>query len=182
MRKIYAVMKKEFYHLIRDPRSLILAFIIPICLILLFGYALSLDVNNVETVIVDYDRSDVSRDLVQHLGSSPYFHVKAYVRDANEVAEYLDHGMATLGIIIPPVFTRDIAANKQAQVQVLMDGSDPNFANIARGYITAFMNGYNQKLLLKFINRNGMEKIHQPVDGRIRVWFNEDLVPCSPRW
>jgi ABC-2 type transport system permease protein len=175
IRKINAVMRKEFYHLIRDPRSLILAFIIPLCLILLFGYALSLDVNNVETVIVDYDRSDVSRDLVRHLEGSPYFQVKAYVRNADEVAEFLDHGRATLGIIIPPGFTRDIASNKEAQVQVLMDGSDPNFSNIARGYVTAFMNGYNQKLLLQFIERNGMEKIHQPVEGRIRVWFNEDL-------
>lgn len=175
LRTIKAVMRKEYYHLIRDPRSLILAFIIPLCLILLFGYALSLDVNNVEAVIVDYDRTDLTRDLVRHLDGSPYFHVRAYVRNAEEVADALDHGNAVIGLIIPADFTRSVAADRPAPLQVLMDGSDPNFANISRGYITAFLNGYNQKLLLEFLNRKGMRKINPPVDGRIRVWFNEDL-------
>lgn len=173
--KIKAVMKKEFYHLIRDPRSLILAFIIPLCLILLFGYALSLDVNNVETVFVDYDRTDVSRDFITHLGASPYFLVKGRVRDAGEVTEYLDHGTAAVGIIIPPGFARDLHSDRETPIQVLMDGSDPNFSNIAKGYVTAFMAAYNQKLLLEFLNRNGQDEIRAPVLGRIRVWFNEDL-------
>lgn len=175
LRTVRAIMRKEYFHLIRDPRSLILAFIIPLCLILLFGYALSLDVNNVETVIVDYDHTDFSRDLVRHFDASPYFHVGAYARNADEVADHLDHGTATIGIIIPPDFTRSVASDKPAPLQVLMDGSDPNFAAIARGYVTAFMNGYNQKLLLSFLERKGMERINPPVDGRIRVWFNEDL-------
>jgi ABC-2 type transport system permease protein len=174
-RKISAVMRKEFYHLMRDPRSLILAFIMPLCLILMFGYALSLDVNNVEVVVVDYDRTEVSRDLVRHVDASPYFHVGASLKDAQEVAEYLDHGWTELGIVIPSDFTRNIRSERPAPLQILMDGSDPNFSNISRGYINAFMEAYNQKLLLQFLNRNGMEKINPPVEGRIRVWFNEDL-------
>lgn len=175
LRKIRAVMRKEFYHLVRDPRSLILAFIMPLCLILMFGYALSLDVNNVEVVVVDYDRSEVTRDLVRHVDASPYFHVGAFLKDAREVAEYLDHGWTEIGIIIPPGFTKNIRSERAAPLQILMDGSDPNFSNISRGYINAFMERYNQKLLLQFLNRNGMEKISPPVEGRIRVWFNEDL-------
>ena len=175
IRKIKAVMKKEFYHLIRDPRSLILAFIIPLCLILLFGYALSLDVNNVGTVVVDYDHSDVSRDLIIHLGASPYFHIEGYVRDAAQVTEYLDHGYTSVGVIIPPDFSRNIRSDRETPIQVLMDGSDPNFANITRGYVNAFIQGYNQNLLTQYLNRNGMESIKPPVEGRIRVWFNEDL-------
>jgi ABC-2 type transport system permease protein len=80
-RKINAVMRKEFIHLIRDPRSLILAFIIPLSLILLFGYALSLDVDNVETVVVDYDHTAMSRDLIEHIDGSIYFQIKAYARN-----------------------------------------------------------------------------------------------------
>jgi ABC-2 type transport system permease protein len=174
-RKINAVMRKEFYHLIRDPRSLILAFIIPLCLILLFGYALSLDVNNVETIVVDYDRTDVSRDIILHLDASPYFQVKGFLRNTRDVTKYLDNGWAAVGVIIPPGFARGIHSNREIPVQVVMDGSDPNFSNIARAYINAFMEGYNQKLLLQFLNRNGMEKIKPPVDGRVRIWFNEDL-------
>lgn len=168
-------MRKEFYHLARDPRSLILAFIMPLFLILTFGYALSLDVNNVEVVFVDYDRTDVTRDLIRHVDASPYFHVGTSLRDAGEVSEYLDHGWTEIGIIIPPDFTENIRSERPAPLQILMDGSDPNFANISRGYINAFMEGYNQKLLLQYLDRNGMERIKPPVEGRVRVWFNEDL-------
>jgi ABC-type multidrug transport system permease subunit len=175
LRKIMAIMKKEFFHIIRDTRSLILAFIIPLCLILIFGYALSLDVNELETIIVDYDRTDMSRDLIRHLNATSYFNIKGYVHDAEEVTEYLDHGKAAVGVIIPPDFTRKIKSDEEAPIQVLMDGSDPNFANIARGYINVFIEGYNLKLLLQFLNRNSAEKINPPVDGRIRIWFNEDL-------
>jgi ABC-2 type transport system permease protein len=174
-RKISAIMRKESFHLIRDPRSLILAFIIPLSLILLFGYALSLDVNNVETVVVDNDRTDMSRDLIRHLGASPYFHIKGYLRDSREVTEFLDHSQAALGIIIPPDFTRNLRSDRPAPLQVILDGSDPNFANTVRGYITMFLGGYNGDLLTSFLNRKGMEGIKPPVEGRIRVWFNEDL-------
>jgi ABC-2 type transport system permease protein len=174
-RKMNAIMRKEYYHLVRDPRSLILAFIIPLSLILLFGYALSLDVNNVETVIVDHDRTDQSRDLVRHLGASPYFHIRAHEQDPRRINEALDHGDASLGIVIPPGFSRNLRSDRPAPVQVILDGSDPNFSNTVKGYISMFMGGYNQKLLLSFMNRNGIEKIRPPVEGRVRVWFNEDL-------
>ena len=78
-------------------------------------------------------------------------------------------------MIIPPDFSRNLRSDREAPIQVLMDGSDPNFSNITRGYVDAFIQGYNQKLLTQFLNRNGMENIKPPVEGRIRVWFNEDL-------
>jgi ABC-2 type transport system permease protein len=176
LRKIKAIMRKEFYHLIRDFRSLYLAFAIPLLLILLFGYALSLDVDNIETTILDQDRTDVSRDFIRQLDASSYFHVGASLRNSHEISEYLDHGQATLAVIIPPGLTAKIRSDRDAPLQVLLDGSDPNFSNIARGYINAFIEGYNQKLLVQFLNRTGRETMHPPVEGRIRVWFNEDLV------
>lgn len=80
-----------------------------------------------------------------------------------------------MAVIIPPGWTEDIMADREAPMQVLLDGSDPNFAGLSRGYITAFVEAYNRDRLLSFLNRKGMEKIKAPVDGRIRVWFNEDL-------
>jgi len=174
-RRVKAVVRKEFYHLIRDFRSLYLAFVMPLILILLFGYALSLDVDNVETVVVDQDHTDASRDFVRALDASAYFHVGARLEDPRGVAEELDHGRAMLAVIIPPDWASDIRANRAAPLQILLDGSDPNFSNITRGYITAFTEDYNQKLLLEFLNRSGASTIEPPVEGRIRVWFNEDL-------
>ena len=175
LRNIQAVTRKEFYHLIRDFRSLYLAFALPLLLILLFGYALSLDVDNVETVVVDHDNTDLSRDLIRRLDASPYFHVAAHLPNTKEATEYLDHGMAILVVVIPPDFTKNLRTDREAPLQLLLDGSDPNFASITRGYVNAFIEQYNQKLLVAFLNRQGMEKIKPPVEGRIRVWFNEDL-------
>jgi len=173
--KISAIARKEFYHLIRDFRSLYLAFIIPLLLILLFGYALSLDVNNIETVVVDYDRTELSRDFIRRLQASSYFEVVAYPEKQEDAINIIDHGKASLAIIIPPKWTALLRADRVSPLQIIFDGSDPNFAGIARGYITSFVEAYNQERLLDYLNRQGVAKIDPPVDGRIRVWFNEDL-------
>jgi len=175
LRNIQAVTRKEFYHLIRDFRSLYLAFALPLLLILLFGYALSLDVDNVETVVVDYDNTDMSREFIRHLGGSPYFHVAAHLPNTRAATDYLDNGRAILAVIIPPDWTRDIRSDRISPLQFLLDGSDPSFANITRGYVNAFISQHNQKLFVSFLNRQGMEQINVPVNGEVRVWFNEDL-------
>jgi ABC-2 type transport system permease protein len=173
--RVRAIARKEFYHLLRDFRSLYLAFFIPLLLILLFGYALSLDVENVKTVVVDHDKTELSRDLIRKLDASSYFQVTRHLPDTQSVTNYLDHGWATLGIVIPPKWTENIRADRESELQVLFDGTDPNFAGISRGYVTAFIEDYNQKQLIEFLNRKGKEKIDAPVEGQIRVWFNEDL-------
>jgi ABC-2 type transport system permease protein len=175
IRNIRAITRKEVFHLIRDFRSLYLAFAVPLLLILLFGYALSLDVDNIETVVVDYDRTDLSRDFIRHIDASPYFHVGAHLNNSREVTEYLDQSLALLAVVIPPGWTKKLRSDRQAPVQILLDGSDPNYASITRGYVNAFVEQYNQKLLDDFLNRQGMEKINPPIEGRVRVWFNEDL-------
>jgi len=172
---IKAIAKKEFYHLIRDFRSLYLAFIIPLLLILMFGYALSLDVDDVKTVVVDYDKTELSRDFIRTLDASSYFNVIQHLSDTAAATGYLDQGRTTMAIIIPPDWTGNIKADRETPLQVLLDGSDPNFAGISRGYITAFVERYNLDRLIDFLNRQGMEKINSPVEARIRVWFNEDL-------
>ena len=174
-RKIQAIARKEIYHLIRDARSLYLAFAIPLLLILLFGYALSLDVDNIPTVVLDQDRTDLSRDFIGRLDASPYFTVTAHLPNSRAVAESLDHGRATLAVVIPPDWTENIRADREAPMQILLDGSDPNFTGIARGYVNAFVERYNRDMLAQFLRRQGMERIDPPVEGRIRVWFNEDL-------
>jgi ABC-2 type transport system permease protein len=173
--RLKAIVRKEFYHLIRDYRSLYLAFAIPLLLIILFGYALSLDVDNVETVFVDYDKSELSRDFIRKLDASSYFHVSQSLLQTKDAIDYLDHDRAKVIIVIPPNFMKSIRADRSTQLQIIIDGSDPTFGNIIRGYLTAFTEQYNQKLLLSFLNRQGREEIKPPVDGRIRIWFNEDL-------
>ncbi|MDI9569984.1 MAG: ABC transporter permease [Pseudomonadota bacterium] len=174
-RIIAAITRKEFYHLVRDYRSLYLAFVIPLTLILLFGYALSLDVDNVRTVVVDHDNTPRSRDLIRRLDASPYFHVVAHLGSAEEATAWLDHGRTILAVVVPPDWTRNIQADRETPLQILLDGSDPNFANISAGYITAFLERENTAALHDYLDRQGMERLRPPLEGRIRIWFNEDL-------
>ena len=173
--RLKAIIRKEFYHLIRDYRSLYLAFAIPLLLIILFGYALSLDFDNVETVFVDYDKSELSRDFIRKLDASSYFHVSTMLPGTKEAIEYLDHDRAKLAIVIGPDFQKNISADRETQMQIIIDGSDPTLGNLVRSYIYSFVEQYNQKLLISFLNRQGREQINPPVDGRVRIWFNEDL-------
>jgi len=173
--RLKAIVRKEFYHLIRDYRSLYLAFAIPLMLIILFGYALSLDVDHVGTVFVDYDKSEMSRDFIRKLEASSYFNVKRVLPRTKDAVEYLDHDQAKVAIVIPSDFQKSITADREIQLQVIIDASDPTFGNIVRGYISSFIEQYNQKLLISFLNRQGAEPIRPPVDGRMRIWFNEDL-------
>ncbi|NPV05475.1 MAG: ABC transporter permease [Syntrophaceae bacterium] len=174
-RNVQAVARKEFYHIVRDYRSLYMAFALPLLLILLFGYALSLDVDNVKVVIVDHDRTALSRDFASRLDASPYFDLVSHLPDDRQAAAWLDAGRATIALVIPPRWTEAIRSNRDAPLQVLIDASDPNIGSISRGYITSFVERYNAQLLADFLARQGLETLHPPVEGRVRVWFNEDL-------
>ncbi|MGW8303744.1 MAG: ABC transporter permease [Desulfobacterales bacterium] len=172
---VKAIARKEYFHLIRDFRSLYLAFIIPLLLILLFGYALSLDVENIPTLVVDHDKTAESRDFIRKLNASVYFKVIAHLANSSAAIEAIDRNRAVLAIVIPPRWTEDLKSDRKSPLQVIIDGSDPNFAGSTRAYITAYISQANQNQLIEFLNRQGLEKIKAPLEGRIRVWFNEDL-------
>jgi ABC-2 type transport system permease protein len=174
-RNIRAIARKEYFHLIRDFRSLYLAFVIPLLLILLFGYALSLDVEHIPTAVVDQDHTPESRDFVRRLAASAYFDVRAFPDTAAELTGLLDANRVILGIVIPPGWSADLKADRKSPLQVLIDGSDPNYAGNTRAFISAFISGANERQLLDFLNRQGREPIKAPIEGRVRVWFNEDL-------
>jgi len=174
-RNIRAIARKEYYHLIRDFRSLYLAFIIPLLLILLFGYALSLDVEHIRTIVVDYDQTGTSRDFIRRLDATIYFDVIAHLPDSAALIDYLDHNRALMGIVIPPRWTENLKADRQSPLQVIIDGSDPNYAGNTRAFISAYISGANEAQLIEFLNRQGRTRIEPPVEGQVRVWFNEDL-------
>ncbi|HRS98226.1 MAG TPA: ABC transporter permease, partial [Smithella sp.] len=123
--RLTAIIRKEVYHLLRDYRSLYLAFAIPLLLIMLFGYALSLDVDRVETVVVDYDKSQLSRDFIRKLDASSYFNIAAYLPRVQDAVGYLDRDAAKVAIVIAPDFMKNLQAEREAQLQILIEGSDP---------------------------------------------------------
>jgi len=173
--RIWAISRKEFLHILRDPRSLGMAIAIPMLLLLLFGYALSLDVDNVPTVVWDQSSSQESREFISWLEGSRYFGVQKYVTSYPEIEEALDSGSALIAIVIPERFAGRIESGRSAPVQALVDGSDPNAATIAIGYLDVVAFGYSREVVLREIRRTTGQTVHPPVDLRARVWFNADL-------
>ena len=173
--RMRAVARKEFLHVVRDTRSLVLALVMPMMLVLLFGFALTLDVNNVPLVVWDQSQTPVSRELVSRFTSSRYFAVVDRVDNYRSVERAIDSRNALLALVIPRDFGARVSSQRPASVQVIVDGSDSNTATIASGYADVVVRTYSQDVTLDYLRLRGVNDLHQPLELRTRVWFNEDL-------
>jgi len=174
-RRIKALAKKEFIQMVRDIRSLLGAIFIPLILIFLFGYALSLDVDRIPTLIYDQDRTSISRELIYRLSDSRYFQIIRYIDREHEIDRSLDRNEALLALVIPTGFAQQVKQGRQAPIQAVFDGSDSNTATIAVGYLKAVITGFDLDVQEKRIRRAGLKMADMPVELRTRVWFNPEL-------
>jgi ABC-2 type transport system permease protein len=175
-RRTWAVARKEVLHIVRDPRSLGMAIAIPMLLLVLFGYALTLDVDRVPLVIWDQSQTQTSRDFVSRFSASRYFAVQAYVRNYREVERAVDSGRALVALVVPGDFASRVASGQVTAVQLIVDGSDSNTATIAMGYADAVAQGYTQGVAIAAVQRvSGAARLELPLDVRPRVWFNADM-------
>ena len=171
----WAIAKKEFIHIYRDPRSLGLVILMPAILMLLFGYAVTIDVKKVSMAVLDRDQSQESLSFIHRFSASPYFDLRFFVRDEKEIKGLIDEGQVKMGLILPWDFSRRIKAEEKAPVQVILDGSDSNTANIVLSYVQGITRQYTQEKTFLKAERLGIRRLNPPVEGRIRVWFNEEL-------
>ena len=175
LRRLWAVARKESLHIRRDPRSLILAVGIPMLMLLMFGYALTLDVDRVPFVVWDQGRTADSRDFTAQFTATRYFDYRGVVGGYVEVERAIDSREAMLALVLPPDFATRIDAGRPAAVQAIVDGSDSNTAGIVLGYAQAITTAYNQRLLLAEVRRVTGTTPAPALDLRARVWFNPDL-------
>lgn len=174
-RRVLAVARKEAIHIRRDPRSLAVAIAIPVLMLLLFGYALTLDVDNVPLIVWDQSQTVQSRELVSRFTGSRYFSLRAYANDYHDVQYAIDAGDALVALVVPRDFAQDINAGRVAEIQVIADGSDANTAMLALGYADAAARTYSQGLTIEHVRRAGLPPPRDPVDLRSRMWFNPDM-------
>ncbi len=168
-RRPLAIARKELLQLRRDPRSLILAFLLPVFLLILFGYAISWDVDEIRLAILDQDRSHPSRDLAQAFLASGYFAAVPAPGGTGGIARLLERGDAEIVLVVPPGFARALGRGGPAPVQAIVDGSDANTASIVLAYAEAAAQTYSQGVALRG------EARRLPLQARTRVWFNEEL-------
>jgi ABC-2 type transport system permease protein len=175
LRRLFAVARKETLHLLRDWRSLTLALAIPLLLILLYGYALTLDLRNVPTVVWDQGRTAESRELLSLFAGSPYFAIKGYRDNYRQLQEDLDRGRAMVAIVVPGDFAARVQAAQPVQIQILGDGSDANTSRLAMNYAATIGAIYARTVTAERMLLQGQGELRQPVDLQQRAWYNPGL-------
>ncbi len=175
LRRLRAVAWKETLHVVRDARALGISIALPVLLLLLFGYALTLDVDRVPLVVWDRSGTPKSRELVSLFTGSRYFDLENRVADYGALEREILEGRALLGLVIPEDYARRLGSGRTARVQLVADGSDANTAAIAMGYADAVVQGYSQKLRVSLVRKETGRVAAAPLDLRPRVWFNTDM-------
>ncbi|HOL73386.1 MAG TPA: ABC transporter permease [Bryobacteraceae bacterium] len=175
LRRTYAMTRKEFLHIVRDPRSLVMALAVPLVMLLLFGYGLTLDVDRIPTLIYDMDSSPESREAIARFAGSRFFDVLGSVDGYRAIEREIDRDKALLAVVIPQDFSRELLSGRQPQVQLIFDGSDSNTASIAKGYAEALLQNYAYDVRARALDQKGGGRMEAPVDARLRVLYNSEL-------
>ena len=170
-----AIARKETRELLRDPAYLGLAVVVPLLLILLLGYQLSLDVKGVLVAVLDHDRSPWSRDYIDGVVHSEYFRLVGVLDSASQAQEWIRSGRARVVIDVPPDFGRRLSAGLPVSVGVTVDGSFPVRGQIGAGYVEAISALYNERLLRDYLARHGADAWAWPVEMDLAVWYNPTL-------
>lgn len=173
-KRIKAIAKKEFKHLFRDIRMLLILIIFPVFLLGVFGYAVNFDVHHIKIAVYDQEQSKISREYISALTQSTYFDLVGYIRSDNQIKQILDAKDAQCVVVIPKDFSRKYYSKRDVKIQYLIDGVNGNTANIIQFYSTAATQSLNAKLTSEVLARTGM-KSFVPIDFRPIFWFNPDL-------
>jgi ABC-2 type transport system permease protein len=176
LRRLHAISRKEVLHIVRDPRSLASALAIPLTMLMIFGYALSLDVDRIPTIVYDLDRSPKSLELVQQFRGSRYFSIVEEANSYRPIEQAMDARRALLAIVIPPGYSREFLSGGQARVQLLLDGSDSNTASIARGYAEGVVMNYAARIRTEAQTARAGKIPQAGVSVETRVWYNPDML------
>ncbi|MFT4110132.1 ABC transporter permease [Propionicimonas sp.] len=173
--RIGAVVVKEFRHLGRDRRMLAVVVLLPVMMLLLFSYALSFDIENVTTIVVDSDRTATSQQYVQRYEQSAFFTVVAHGEAMSDVDAAFAEGTAKVAVIIPAGFEHAVRSGGRAEVAVLVDGTEPNSAKVGRSYSVAINQLFSTELTRAWAEQQGIDTSSLgSLDPRIRTWYNPD--------
>lgn len=164
--RVFSISKKEYLHIIRDPVSLALSFLMPALLLFLFGYAINFDIKDSKICILDQDRSPFSRKLIENFTNSGYFKIYSFLKNDKEIDSILDKGKAYIVLWIPSGFSKNLKGGKGTEAQIIIDGSDSQTASVILNYVSGIIENFYEKISNEEIKR---------IDLKIRFWYNEDL-------
>lgn len=168
MNQFYIFIRKEFYHVFRDRKTLMMLFGLPIVQIMMFGFALTNEVNNARILVVDHARDPGSQQLITRVAASRYFDLEESISDSRAIEDEFRMGRIKLALVFPPNFYYDLLHSHQAYVQVIADGSDPNTATTLTNYLTAIVNDFQSDIL-------GEQKLPYRIVPEMHMLYNPGL-------
>jgi ABC-2 type transport system permease protein len=177
--RMIAVARKELIQIVRDKRSLGIVVVMPVTLMLLFGYGVNLDLKHSPIYVYDQDASQQSQDLLKRFQSNSYFHIVRAVDNYPALSRALDSGEARMALVIPWNFSRQLSQGGSVKVQALVDASDDNTANVLIGYTQAVVQGYSAGIQVESLRSRGVAMQSAPIAVHTRTWYNENLESSS---
>ncbi len=168
MKRFIGFIKKEFYHIFRDRRSLFILFGMPIAQILLFGFAITNEINNVDIAILDHSKDATTQEIINKISASKYFSIKQIINREADIESVFKKGKVKAILNFEQDFSQNLIKNHNATVQVITDATDPNTANTISNYINAILQNYLQQ-------QNKHIKIAYQIIPETKLLFNPEL-------
>ena len=168
MQQFLSLVRKEFYHILRDRRTMFILLGMPIAQIILFGFALTNEVKNARVAIFDQSKDISTTSLINEISSSNYFDIEANLHSYKEIEKTFRKGNIKLAIVFPGNFHNDLEHFNKAQVQLVADASDPNTANALTNYATAIIRDYEQRI-------TNDRKLPYTIKTETRMLYNPQL-------
>jgi ABC-2 type transport system permease protein len=173
--RIATIMVKELRQVSRDPATLGMLLVVPLFLLLMFGFAINLDTKHIQLAVLDYDKTQYSREFLQSFLHSEYFDLKLVLDREDQIDRLLDTGQVLVAMVIPRDFGRDAANGNRVEVQAIVDGSNGTTAATAIGYVQAVAADYSQRAFVRSLERAGVTGMKTTIDFQPRVLFNPEL-------
>lgn len=166
-KRFIAIIRKEFIHIIRDPRTLVITVVMPLIMIYIFGSAIKLDISNIEIAVMDLDKTAYSRELISEFTNSEYFTIQQYIESRKEIEPLFKTRKAKAVLIIPVDYAEKLHTSPNIKIQAIIDGSNSNTGIVVSNYVNMILATYSAE-------RNA-RKVEQPINLTSRVWYNPDL-------
>jgi ABC-2 type transport system permease protein len=178
--RLWRIVRKEFIQIRRDPQTLRIILVMPVIQLFIYGYAVSTDVRHVATALLDEDRTAESRALAEKFVRSGYFDVRQRIDHEHQVDRVMDGGLVQAVIRVPRGFARDLAANRTARIQVILDGTDSMTSGVVSGYAAGVIREYSQSVAVERLDRMRARVPRLPsVRAETRVWYNPELTSVN---
>jgi ABC-2 type transport system permease protein len=175
MKTIIHIIRKEFLQLRQDRKMLGISFFAPVFQLIILGYAATFDVSKIPMAVCDFDHSPSSRSLIQKFTSTEYFIIEGYFEKTSEIDRQLDDGHASIALVIPRGFERDLGSGHSARLQLIADGTETSTAGIGLSYASTIISNYAQNILLESLIQRGSVTMPARVSAEFRIWYNPEL-------